>query len=173
VYIIKHMVPWAFASLLPQRHLGWFIHFCTAHGRDQQTGKRTTLCSDVSSSVPHLALLVVLAMRANAGECSERANYCHCARTDWCETVSSAWRPSTLQDSRMMRLIVLMLGTSCSPRNVTSSISLCAATVTTCPRVNCFVFVSIFMRSHLQHATMYRWLGSRVVSVLDSGAEEA
>jgi len=45
------------------RHLNRFIHFCTAHDRDQQTDKtqpQTTLQQDMCSNRPHLKRQIVL-----------------------------------------------------------------------------------------------------------------
>jgi len=40
----SHMVPWAHprTCIYPKRHVSWFIRFCRAHGRDQQTDTQTT-----------------------------------------------------------------------------------------------------------------------------------
>ena len=40
----SHMVPWAHprTGIYPKRHVSWFIRFCRAHGRDQQTDTQTT-----------------------------------------------------------------------------------------------------------------------------------
>ena len=56
----SHMVPWAHprTGIYPKRHVSWFIRFCRAHGRDQQTDTQTTTQNVKTSagSQPHLLL---------------------------------------------------------------------------------------------------------------------
>ena len=61
----SHMVPWAHprTCIYPKRHVSWFIRFCRAHGRDQQTDTQTTSPPHRQRSVktsagsqPHLLL---------------------------------------------------------------------------------------------------------------------
>jgi len=68
------IVPWAHRRPHVERHLDRFGRFCTAHPCDQYTDRQTNThtangSQDMRRNNPHLAVLVMLAVRAETCRC--------------------------------------------------------------------------------------------------------